>query len=53
MDRTYRIDELTNFLETIKNTINFDHWYFGHMHENKSFHNTRITCLYRDIVEVE
>lgn len=30
----YKTDRLTDYLETVKQNIAYDHWYFGHYHED-------------------
>ena len=36
------------FLDTLYQTVNFKHWYFGHYHVDKDFEN--FSCLYNRIV---
>ena len=36
------------WLEEIKNTINFDNWYFGHYHDNREI-NDKATMLYEEV----
>jgi DNA repair exonuclease SbcCD nuclease subunit len=32
----YKVDRLTNFLETVKSRCSFDYWFFGHYHDNRT-----------------
>ena len=43
-------DPTTKFLDHVKDTIKFDHWYCGHFHEDWKFKNH--TFLYIDIKEI-
>ena len=49
MNKEYRIDEYTDFLEYIKKTTSYRHWYFGHIHENKKV-DKKHTCVYTNFV---
>jgi len=42
--------EFNDYLESLKNTIKFKHWFFGHHHKDESEGN--LHCLYESIVEV-
>lgn len=44
-------DSNTRLLEDIFQTIEFDKWYFGHMHEDRTFN--RFTCVYAKIVKID
>lgn len=46
----YQPDVLSDYLEKIKNTVNYRHWYFGHMHVNEEFPSEKSTCLYEKIM---
>lgn len=43
--------EYSEFLTELKNCINFDKWFFGHYHVNRSV-GTEAKCLYEDILEI-
>lgn len=49
----YRIDELSDFFNQIRVTVDYKYWYFGHMHVDFDILDYNTRCLYRDIVEVE
>ena len=45
-------DELTRYFSFIKNNVDYDKWFFGHMHID--FHITKKdSCLYRNIIGLE
>jgi predicted phosphodiesterase len=41
----YEHNKLTNFLEVVRQTVEFKEWYFGHYHIDKDY--GRYHCLYR------
>jgi DNA repair exonuclease SbcCD nuclease subunit len=49
----YRIDELSDFFNQIRVTVDYKQWWFGHMHNDFRIIDDNTRCLYRDIVEVE
>ena len=49
----YEHDKLTNYLEIIRQTIDYKWWYFGHYHIDKTFLDDKATCLYQDVVELK
>lgn len=48
-----RIDEVADFLNEIKHTVDFTYWFFGHMHINYNILKLRTRCLYKDIIELD
>lgn len=52
LNRAYKKDSLTDYLQTISEKCEFDKWYFGHYHENKNI-NEKFTVLYEDIVPIK
>lgn len=46
----YSKDILTEYLQTIKVNVDYQHWYFGHYHVNEEF--DKATCLYEKITEL-
>lgn len=48
----YQSDRLTDYLQDIKQTVDFKAWLFGHMHVNQTFHWERSSCLYEQIVRI-
>jgi DNA repair exonuclease SbcCD nuclease subunit len=49
----YRADELSDYLNQIKITVNYKYWYFGHMHNDFRIIDDNTQCLYRDIIELQ
>ncbi len=47
----HRIDEYTDFLETINNRIEFEQWYFGHMHKDISV-DDKHTCVHYKFYDI-
>lgn len=45
-------DRLTDYLQEIKQTMDYKHWLFGHMHVNQTFHWERSSCLYEQIIRI-
>ena len=41
-------DTCVDFLEDVKNNVQFSHWYFGHHHEDLDI-SDRESCLYREV----
>ena len=46
----YEHDKLTNYLEFVRQTVDFKKWFCGHMHIDKDF--GRYQFLYNDIIEI-
>ena len=44
----FKHDSLNDYLEEIKSTVSYKHWFFGHYHDTRNFGD--ISMLYRDIV---
>ena len=47
----YKPDVLTNYLEEVKNTVEYNRHFFGHMHVNYAV-NDKDICLYEQIIRV-
>ena len=47
----YGCNELTGFLETVKNEVSYKHWYYGHYHYSRDI-DDKHTCLYDKIIEL-
>ena len=45
----YESDKLTEFLEAVKNEVDYQHWYFGHYHINEDI-DDKHTCVFDEIV---
>lgn len=48
----YKSDIITDYLQKIKQTVEYKHWLFGHMHTNKTFYWERSSCLYEQIIRI-
>lgn len=48
----YQRDRLTDYLQEIKQTIDYKHWLFGHMHVNQTFHWEKSSCVYEQIIRI-
>lgn len=46
-------DELTEFLEEVKQEVTYSNWYFGHSHEDINFNNGKDHLLYNQIRNVK
>lgn len=49
---TYQKDCLTDYLQKIKETVEYKHFFFGHMHINETFPWERSSCLYEQIIRI-
>ena len=49
----YAKDYLTDYLDEIKNTTEFEAWMFGHMHVNVSFEEEKCHCIFDEIGRLE
>ena len=49
----YPINRLTDYLEEIKNKVDFKKWYFGHYHKNNMDTFDNYVCLYEKIIEIK
>ena len=47
----YAPDKATDYLETIKNTVTFKKWFFGHYHDNMNVNEKEI-LLYEQIIRI-
>lgn len=45
-------DELTDWLDMLEDKLDYDHWYFGHFHQDAEL-DSQHTLLYQDIIELE
>lgn len=45
----YHPDYLSDYLQTIKQTVEYDGWYFGHMHIDKPYYFERAICMYESV----
>lgn len=48
----YKSDYLTDYLQKIKQTVDYKHWFFGHVHINQTFQWEKSSCLYEQIIRI-
>lgn len=49
----YRVDELSDYFNQVRVTVDYGYWYFGHMHNDYRIIDYNTKCLYRDIEILE
>lgn len=47
----YSTNYLTEYLEYLRRIVDFDSWYFGHYHLDKSFESGKFNCVYQSIIK--
>ena len=47
----YRISEVSSFLETIRQSVDFTHWFCGHMHRDEDY--GKVSILYDRVLPIE
>lgn len=53
ISKNYKNDILTEYLQRIKESIAYNHWFFGHLHEDKIFDFDNSTCVYKKIIRLD
>ncbi len=53
INKYYPINQLTDYLEEIKEKVIFKKWYFGHYHKNNIDQFDKYKCLYELIIEMK
>lgn len=48
----YQRDRLTDYLQEIKQNVDYKQFLFGHMHQNINFYWERSSCLYEQIIRI-
>lgn len=43
--------DLNRYFDYLETKVNYKHWYFGHYHEEETFHDKKHTVLYNNIIE--
>lgn len=51
INKNYKEDALTHFLESVMNKTTYNQWFFGHYHIDKQIDNKH-TCLYNTILPI-
>ena len=44
---------LTSFLEKVKQKIDYKHWFFGHLHDNRTLPGGKDHLLYEQIIRIQ
>lgn len=48
----YDSDYLTDYLQNIKQMVDYKQWFFGHMHINKNYYWERSSCVFDQIIRI-
>ena len=48
----YKHNIVTNYLEVLRTTVNYNHWFSGHYHIDKDFDEDGISILYNRVVTI-
>lgn len=48
----YKKDKLTDYLQNIRETVDYKKWLFGHMHVNMNLPHEKSCCIYEQIIRV-
>ena len=48
-----REDDVSEYLQTIKDNVDFKYWFFGHMHVNCDVPELKTMCLYKDVIDLK
>lgn len=48
----YPADILTEYLQEIKDRTEYEHWFFGHFHDNQLIASENATCMYQEIKRI-
>lgn len=48
----YQGDRLTDYLQRVKQIVDYQYWFFGHMHCNQAFQWEHSLCLYEQLVRI-
>ena len=51
VDKTFSADSMTDYLELVKQRVNFKKWFFGHYHDNKNIGPKEI-LIYEQIIRI-
>ena len=49
MERSGEPDRLTDFFDELEKRLKFEHWYYGHFHQDRDV-DARHTVLYDEII---
>lgn len=48
-----RVDDVSEYLNYIKHTVEFKYWFFGHMHINYNILDYNTRCIYKDVIKID
>lgn len=48
----YKTDILTDYLQEIKESVEYKKWFFGHMHVNQNFQGDNAIAIYEQIIRI-
>ena len=48
----YKTDILTDYLQEIKESVEYKKWFFGHMHVNQNFPGDNAIAIYEQIIRI-
>lgn len=48
----YKLDILTDYLQEIKESVEYRKWFFGHMHVNQNFPEDNAIAIYEQIIRI-
>lgn len=48
-----RVDDVSLYLKSIKDTLDYKYWFFGHMHVNHNIPKLNTMCLYKDVINLD
>lgn len=48
-----RVDDVSDYLNLIKNSVKFKYWFFGHMHTNYDIVDYNTCCIYKEIINID
>lgn len=48
-----RRDDVSDFLNEIRHTVEFDYWFFGHMHIDFNIVDYKTRCIYKNILRID
>lgn len=52
LDQSTIDKSMEEFLDKVEDSINYQHWFFGHFHDTNEL-NEKVTILYNDIIELD
>lgn len=53
VDGDTRIDDVSNYLASIREKIKYKYWFFGHMHKDYDISDLNTRCIYNDVIKIK